>query len=55
MDLFLQDEMFAEMNAVKNNKVIPVMLNEIFASGVRTVDGVETLAEGILSEWNKSY
>lgn len=50
MDLFLQDEMFAEMNAVKNNKVIPVMLNEIFASGVRTVDGVETLAEGILSE-----
>lgn len=47
MDLFLQDEMFAEMNAVKNNKVIPVMLNEIFASGVRTVDGVETLAEGM--------
>lgn len=48
MDLFLQDEIFAEMNAVKNKKVIPVMLNEIFASGVRTVDGVETLAEGIL-------
>ena len=50
MDLFLQDEMFAEMNAVKNNKVIPVMLNEIFASGVRTVDGVQTLAEGMFSE-----
>ena len=50
MDLFLQDEMFAEMNAVKNNKVIPVMLNEIFASGVRTADGVETLAEGMFSE-----
>lgn len=50
MDLFLQDEMFAEMNAVKNKKVIPIMLNEIFASGVRTADGVEALAEGMLSE-----
>ena len=42
--------MFAEMNAVKNKKVIPIMLNEIFASGVRTADGVEALAEGMLSE-----
>lgn len=49
-DLFLQDDTFAEMKAVKNKKVIPVMLNEIFASGVRTQDGVETLAEGMFSE-----
>ena len=48
MDLFLQDDTFAEMKVVKSNRVIPVMLNEIFASGVRTADGVETLAEGIL-------
>lgn len=50
MDLFLQEEMFAEINAVKNKKVIPIMLNEIFASGVRTADGVEALADGMLSE-----
>lgn len=49
-DLFLEDDVFAEMEAVKNKKVIPVMLNEIFASGVRTQDGVETLAEGMFSE-----
>ena len=49
-DLFLQDDTFAEMKAVKNNKIIPVMLNEIFASGVRTQDGVEALAEGMFSE-----
>lgn len=49
-DLFLQDDTFAEMKAVKNKKVIPVMLNEIFASGVRTQDGVEALAEGMFSE-----
>ena len=49
-DLFLQDDTFAEMKAVKNNKVIPVMMNEIFASGVRTQDGVETLAEGMFPE-----
>lgn len=47
-DLFLQDEVFAEMKAVKNQKVVPVMLSEIFASGVRTQDGVEALAKGIL-------
>ncbi len=50
IDLFLQDDTFVEMKAVKNNKVIPVMLNEIFASGVRTQDGVETLAEGMFAE-----
>ena len=48
MDLFLQDDTFAEMKVVKSNRVIPVMLKELFASGVRTADGVETLAEGIL-------
>lgn len=33
--------------AVKNNRVYPIVLSEVYASGIRTLDGIETIIDGI--------
>ena len=41
------DEALQSLDAVKNGRVYPVMLSEIYASATRTQDGIETLAKGL--------
>lgn len=46
MKKLLNDPSFASMKAVKNGRVYPIMLGEIYAPAVRTGDGIRTLANG---------
>lgn len=43
----LQDEAFASLDAVKNGRVVPIMLSEMYASATRSLDGIVTFAEGL--------
>lgn len=45
--VFLEDEAFQSLDAVKNGRVLPIMLSEMYASATRTQDGVRTIAQGL--------
>ena len=47
LDKILKDEAYASLDAVKNGRVIPIMLSEMYASATRTKDGIVTFAEGL--------
>lgn len=47
LDKILEDEAFQSMSAVKNDRVVPIMLSEMYASATRTQDGIETIAKGL--------
>lgn len=40
-----EDEALQSLNAVKNGRVYPIMLSEMYASATRTQDGIETFAK----------
>ena len=42
-----EDEALQSLNAIKNGRVYPIMLSEMYASATRTQDGIETFAEGL--------
>ena len=42
-----EDEALQSLNAVKNGRVYPIMLSEMYASATRTQDGLETFAKGL--------
>jgi iron complex transport system substrate-binding protein len=41
---------YASLSAVKNAKVFPIPLGEMYCSGIRTLDGIITLAKGMYPE-----
>lgn len=41
------DEALQSLDAVKNGRVVPIMLSEMYASATRTQDGIETFAAGL--------
>jgi iron complex transport system substrate-binding protein len=43
----MDNEALANISAVKNGKVYAIPLGEMYASGVRTIDGIERFAKGI--------
>lgn len=43
----LDNPKFASLKAVQNNKVFAIPLGEMYASGIRTMDGIERFAKGI--------
>ena len=43
----MDNEALANISAVKNKKVYAIPLGEMYASGVRTIDGIERFAKGI--------
>lgn len=47
LNKILEDESLKSLDAVKNNRVIPIMLSEMYASASRTHDGVVTFAKGL--------
>jgi iron complex transport system substrate-binding protein len=46
----LDNPALASISAVQNKKVHPIVLSEVYASGVRTLDGIQTIIEGIYPE-----
>lgn len=40
----------ASINAVANKKVYPIVLSEVYSSGVRTLDGIKTIISGLYPE-----
>lgn len=47
LDEFLQDEAYASLKAVKNQRVVPIMLSEMYASATCTSNGIVTFAKGL--------
>lgn len=43
----MNDPAYADLDAVKNGRVVPIELGQMYCSGVRTVDGIHTLAKGM--------
>ncbi|MDF2984624.1 MAG: ABC-type Fe3+-hydroxamate transport system, periplasmic component [Eubacterium sp.] len=52
LDEILKDKAYASLDAVKNDKVVPIMLSEMYASATRTQDGILTIAKGLYPELN---
>ena len=50
LDKVMKDATLASLDAVKNNRVVPIMLSEMYASATRTQDGIETIAKGLYPE-----
>lgn len=46
-DLVMKDSALQSLNAVKNDRVYPIELGQMYCSGVRTIDGIETFANGL--------
>ena len=46
------DEALQSLDAVKNGRVYPIMLSEMYASATRTQDGIETFAKGLYPDVN---
>ncbi|KEI00859.1 ABC transporter substrate-binding protein [Clostridium botulinum] len=50
----LNSSALASISAVKSKRVNPIMLGEVYASGVRTLDGIKTISKGLYPELYKN-
>lgn len=46
----LDDPSLASLKAVQEGRIYPLMLGDMYASGVRTLDGIKTIAQGLYGE-----
>lgn len=53
LNKLLEDKAFSSLDAVKNKRVVPIMLGDMYASGVRTINGIETISAGLYPDLNK--
>jgi iron complex transport system substrate-binding protein len=51
-DLVMKDKTLQSLNAVKNDRIYPIELGQMYCSGVRTIDGIETFANGLYPSKN---
>lgn len=47
ISMIRDDEALQSLDAVKNGRLVPIMLSEMYASATRTQDGIETFAAGL--------
>lgn len=47
LNVILEDEAYKSLDAVKNKRIVPIMLSEMYASATRTKDGIITFAKGL--------
>ncbi|WP_305766794.1 ABC transporter substrate-binding protein [Candidatus Epulonipiscium viviparus] len=47
LNKLLLDPAFASLDAIKNNRIHPVMLGDMYASGPRTLDGIKIFSAGL--------
>ena len=50
LNTIIGDESLQSLQAVQNDRVVPIMLSEMYASATRTQDGIETFAKGLYPE-----
>ncbi len=50
LNVITEDEALKNLDAVKNGRVIPIMLSEMYASATRTQDGIKIFTEGLYPE-----
>ena len=43
----LENPAFASLSAVKNKRVYSIPLGDMYSSGIRTIDGINTFANGL--------
>ena len=53
LEKITEDPALASLSAVKNGRVIPILLDEVYASGPRTLDGIVHLTEGMYPDLSK--
>lgn len=49
----LENKALKSLNAVKNKRVYPIALGEMYSSGIRTIDGIKTFANGLYPNLEK--
>lgn len=49
----LKNPGLSSISAIKSNRVDPIMLSEVYASGIRTLDGIKTISKGLYPELYK--
>lgn len=54
LNIILEDPAFQSLDAVKNGRVYPIMLSEMYASATRTQNGMTTFAKGLYPELDLS-
>ena len=47
LDAFREDPAFASLSAVRNGRLVPVMLGDVYAAGPRAADGIRAIALGL--------
>lgn len=47
LNSIMSNKGLASVSAIKNSRVHPIMLSEVYASGVRTLDGIKTITKGL--------
>lgn len=50
LDVIAADDALQTLSAVQNERVYPIMLGDIYASGVRSIDGIRALSQGMYGE-----
>ena len=50
MDAVVADPALSTLSAVKNGRVYPIMLGDVYAAGPRCLDGIRTLSQGMYPE-----
>ena len=45
-----EDPALASLSAVREGRVYPIMLGDIYAAGPRTIDGIRTIAAGMYGD-----
>lgn len=43
----------SSVSALENNRVHPIMLSEVYSSGIRTLDGIESISKGLYPDLHK--
>lgn len=42
-----EDQGLGSLSAIKNNRIVPIVLSEVYATGIRTLDGIKTISNGL--------
>ena len=50
LDVITADDALQTLSAVQNKHVYPIMLGDVYASGVRSIDGIRALSQGMYGE-----
>ena len=53
VDKVLKNPALASLDAVKNKRVNSIALGEMYCSGIRTIDGINTFANGLYPQLSK--